>query len=295
MQTRLGSTQYQQTYTLLISGICSSLVALIASFCWDNTLLLALYLSLTTFIAIYLSVLGENIAIASFFINLFAIMSGGLITTNNIERSMMIIIGTFIALLTCLLWPTRPKNNFLHALKIYYLSLAEFCEKFTITFSQKDYLINKIKFEKLFHERRNRTLRLLNKTRHNYHLTASIHSLSPSIQNKYDAIIDIAEQLFESIIALGNLRHRLINNIDHNNLRDDINIIYLDIANRIRAVVVQQAPQQTQSLTSSILHLQTAQLSDQDLKAAIMDFTYSASKIVDILNHISTLEELEIR
>ncbi len=286
MQTRLGFTQLQQISTLTIAGICSAIVAYLASLCWGNTFVLALYLSMTSFVAIYLSVLGENIAITCFFINLFAIMSAGLITTDNIQRSLMILIGSIIALFMCFLWPPKLENIVSKSVKIYYLCLAEFCEKLNSAYSAQDYLVNKDKYERQFHERRNRTLRFLNKLRQSFHKTQQQQIFTDTMQSKYENVVETANQLFKSAIALGNLRFRLSNQTDIDTLRSELKIIHFDLAVRIRNVITNKPQPLTQDIIYNLDHLQNIELRSKDLKSAIMDFTNNALKIIYNLQNL---------
>lgn len=293
MQTRLGLTQQQQVHTLLLSGICAALLAFLASFFWNSTLLLAVYLAVTTFIVVYLSVLGENVAIASFFINLFAIMSAGLIAdnTSSVERFWMILIGTFIALLMCLLWPTQPIKNLSTSLNIYFLCLAEFSGKLSEGYLCDDYLINKSNYEKQFHERRNRSLRFLNKTRDVFNLVKNKQLFSLQEQQKYELYLENVEHLYELIISLGNIRHRLTDNLNSSVIKSEVNHVHHEISHQLREVAQQKIPLQLQNLSTAIHQLEVKQLDNVDLKTALMVFIHTANNIKKVLGHLSSLDE----
>lgn len=202
MQTRVGNNQWQQTLSLLFSGISAAVLAYVAGFFWHQVILLALYLAITTFITSYVALLSNNIFFIGYYINLFALMSSGLVTDTHgqVERFYMILLGSFITFALGFLWPTRVKQQWRRALKIYFLSLAELCDALSKSYLQhQGHRLKIIKFEHRMHERRNRSLRLLNRVRDSYQRINKTPADAKWLEK--------AEHLFMVVIALGNIRH----------------------------------------------------------------------------------------
>lgn len=249
MQTRLGETQAQQMFTLTLSGICAAGLAYGAGFFWQHTLLLAFYLAGVSFATVFIGLLNANIAICGFFVNLFAIMSAGIITTTagQLERSLMILLGVAFTLLASLLWPTQPLRNWHQAVKIYLLGLAEFNETLSRSYLHPEYYLKKKKFENVLHERRNRLLRLLNAARQTFQGLQNrkqpeqkIFSIDSSSycqwKNVQDKRLVLAEDLFIAVIALGNIRHNLTEQFTLDLFKEDLSCIHHTLSTVLRAI-----------------------------------------------------------
>jgi uncharacterized membrane protein YccC len=210
MQTRLGHSQLQQMASVLICGFFAALFASLAGFFWHYPLLLASYLAITTFITIYIGVLGLNVAIAGFFVNLFVIMSAGLIssTTGQTERFFMILLGDVLAIGMCLLFPTHTRDHWHHALKAYFVCVSEFSDRLSEIFNQPEVKVKK--FAKRFQERRNRMLRFLNSLRSAFHYLEKKSLLNATEIGRYSQLLQIIERVNKSLLALVNLNYKLL-------------------------------------------------------------------------------------
>lgn len=276
MQTRLGHTQLQQLKSVAICGICAAILAYFAGFFWHSTLWLALYLAVTTFFTLYIGILGVDIAMGAFFVNLFAIMSAGLVVDSmgQQQRFFMVLLGAGLAFLMCFLWPTKIRNNWNHSLKIYFLCLAEFCRTLGHSY-QTISPAKKVKLETTFHERRSRALRLLNKVRSNYLL----------LQHKKDeaVLLERAEHLFLAIIAVGNLRHRLDTMTD---LKDLIICIHHEIAIALQAIAAGNKVENLQEIKNNLhkLEMESALLQIESEQGALLAFIYNVHNIINYLS-----------
>ena len=112
MQTRVGLSQKKQVTILIGSVIVSSIMVFFAGLASGHVIPLAIFLGCTTFLSVYLGSLGHVFAVSCFFVNLFVIISAGLQTDmpGLLQRSAMMLLGGFIAVLLCWLWPTKSKK-----------------------------------------------------------------------------------------------------------------------------------------------------------------------------------------
>jgi len=93
---------------LLISGSLITLSTFVASLLCKLTIVLALFLTLTTFAAVYVNVLSNEVGVAAYYVNLFCLSSGAMPANfqQTLERTGSVFAGFVIAILVCLfLWP----------------------------------------------------------------------------------------------------------------------------------------------------------------------------------------------
>lgn len=279
MQTRLGDTQDEQIFSILLCTIVSGLFAWIAGFFWHDTLTLATFLAITTCITVYLNVFGINIAISALFVNLFAIMSSGLPTDlyGLNERFLMILLGGCIDLFICLLFPPKILKSWHRWVKIYYSALAEFSS-----------LLHGKKDEERLHERRNRLMRFLNVLRKHYFLIEA--KLLDTNLSPYNETLKHAEQAYAALISLGNIRHRINTSNMDALLFENIHQVYLKITfllnnfantNLISSNDEFIARQQINILKKSLDELPSG------LKSALTTFVHSAENLLELLKHDS--------
>lgn len=93
---------------LLISGALITLSTFVASLLCKLSIILALFLMLTTFAAVYVNVLSSEVGVAAYYVNLFCLSSGAMPVNfqQTLERTGSVFVGFMIAILVCLfLWP----------------------------------------------------------------------------------------------------------------------------------------------------------------------------------------------
>src|SRR3990167_3303035 len=128
IQARLGDTRIKQVFSVLLCGAFAAVLAWVATIFYAKPWLLALYLAVTSSLVIIIGAKDFNWFMRAFYVNLFAIMSGGLILQGDtsIQRFWMIILGTVIASLCSLLWLASKQRVFQLALQTYLHTFAEF-------------------------------------------------------------------------------------------------------------------------------------------------------------------------
>lgn len=289
LQTRLGKTLTEQVVTVLSCTLFAAILAYIAGFFWHNTFGLALYLSLTVFVATYFNVVSVNIAISTFFINLFVIMSAGIITNlaGQIERPFMIGIGGCIAASLCFLWPTKSIKNWQNYAKIYFFSLSELNNTMVNSYLHHEYHLRKNEFENKLHERRNRVLRHLNFLRHSYQPLEQKFNLNHSLLQNYRVFIKKSEYLYKAIIALGNVRHRITQAHHHYLLELKIDTIHDEISQALQAIASCKKSFDLEKLHAAVLHFQKliVQVPIEDQKI-FMAFIHIVANIVEALTFL---------
>jgi uncharacterized membrane protein YccC len=256
-------------------------------------LLLALFLALTTFMTIYLTALGINFAIAGFFINLFVIIASGIQTNpaGQLERSFMILLGVGIAFVLCFLFPTRPLDNWQRALRIYLLCLSEFNETISNSYLDPQYALKKLKFEYRFHERRNRSIRTLNALRHVFNVIKKKPALlSPAALKQYGLTVESMEYLYNSLIALANIRHRLPESTEVASLRWDLSETHHLLAVCLKEIANKKSCHNVSTLADNIQHLQEKITTcTEELRESIIAFMHIATELPQELNTVCTL------
>ena len=221
LQTRLGHSQLQQMSTVFICGLLAALLAYIAGFFWHHLILLACYLALTTFFTIYIGVLGFHAAVSGFFINLFVIMSAGLMTTpsGQTERFCMIMLGDLLALSMCLLFPTGKLDFWYASLKNYFLSLSEFSEMLATVRNKK--------FKAQFHERRSRISKFIEQIRSALH---DLELVKPTKITQSSQWVEQLERVNKAMIALTNRYDRFFEALHKPSVSDNIQSIFQSIS-----------------------------------------------------------------
>ncbi len=267
MQTRLGKTQTQQLIFLSMAILGAAVLAYIAQLLYPYTFWLAIFLAITTFIAIYCSKFGLNFAIESFFINLFGIISAGIEPTIIIERPLMILLGGGFALIMCFLWPVNLTKQAGQNRKIYLRCLAELSISLGESYLHPDYHSKKDKFEKHLHERRNRLLRTLNSLRHS--------------EPQATDFLSKAEHLFELLLALGNIRHYLLPQHSLDSLREELLQVHQYLANNLIDLAKQK------KINNAGLNQLLSQLTEKINKTSPLYI-----QLVAFINNAKTIEEV---
>ena len=78
LQTRLGKNQWHMTVRIGIAGLSSAILSALVAYCIPSTLAVAIFVAITTLIAVSLSRYGMNMAITAFFVNLLTVISATL-------------------------------------------------------------------------------------------------------------------------------------------------------------------------------------------------------------------------
>jgi uncharacterized membrane protein YccC len=103
IQTYNGPTPRHKWMFLVITGLSVTLFTFIGGLVGHSTIAFAIFLTLTTFIGVYLNVMGSEIGASAFYVNLFCLMSGALSVDwiETVERTSSVFFGFFIAVVVC--------------------------------------------------------------------------------------------------------------------------------------------------------------------------------------------------
>jgi uncharacterized membrane protein YccC len=190
LQTYNSPTPKLRWRFMLVSGTAITLLTFISSILCQSVYIFALFLTLTTFIAVYIRVLSDDVASAAFYVNLFC-LSAGAFPVSLIEiyqRTASVLIGFIIAIGVCLfMWPDNLKKSIRKILAENLTRLAEF---------------NQALFERSWHQkvisvRRNRLMRGFELARHTI----------PKEEFQSLQIVMQIEYLYEIILILNELNH----------------------------------------------------------------------------------------
>ncbi len=290
VQTRLGATQWQQMRTLSLCVLSAAILGYLSGFVFNNPIYSALFLAVTTFIAIYLSVFGLHMAIACFFINLYAILSVGLPTASSclLQRFLMILLGGALALLVCFLWPTRLKPQLRRDEKIYLRTLAEFSHALVENYLHPAYPQQAEKFEYRLHERRDRLLRMLNAVRHSQHLASEKKLLTINEQDSTEEFIVRAEQLFALFISLGNIRHYVRDVTALNFVTEELKLTHQLLAAALYAIS-EHTQWNSSNLQTTLTTLRTKATEHPELENGLIVFVDTVEKILVVIKCLNPL------
>lgn len=198
-QTRIGDTDQERILSVLICGLLSTLLAIIALIAANSTLILVLYYAFLGAIVVFYSIGNLPRFPRVFFVVLFALISGGIPVHGALigERVLVMLIGTGFSVLSSFLWLETLSVKFHRAFKIFEYTQVEFVyRQIRLVLSESP----EEKKELRLSERRNRSLRQLYFLRN---LAQQLHS------EKVDHKLNRAERLWKLAVGFGNLRYLL--------------------------------------------------------------------------------------
>lgn len=177
---------------VLASGMAANVF--IANLVSVNIILLGCYLSLSTFIAVFYGLKNPHYFKPLFYINFFALISGGLTVSmhGGLIRSGMIELGAGIVLLVNAF--SFIKRNVLQKVLQSYFYQANTLQQILFSiYLQRDYGNNRLNYEKKIH----------------HQLSNVFESLGLLRKHASEEIVSSCEKLTECLISLGNLRYRI--------------------------------------------------------------------------------------
>lgn len=204
-QVYLKDLFWKNIFLIFISGMIIALNVFVANFAAENMLVLAFYLFFTTFITVYVGLFNATFLLTAFFINLLGTLSAGLNVDDGdiVARVGWVLLGTFIAMLVRIVfWPPRIKQELKRELDDCLSLLNELQKDIFLIYLNRDYLDKHYAYEIELHQKRMQILAFIQTIR-----SLSIKKAPAAILAK--KCLGHVTNIYEIIIALGNLRYRV--------------------------------------------------------------------------------------
>jgi hypothetical protein len=190
LQTYNAATPKQKWIFLLGTGLITTGVTFAASLLGQNIIVLAIFLTFTTFMAVYLNIISPEIGNAAFFVNLFGLYAGAvsLHLPETLERTASVFFGFLIAIVVCAcLWPERLSATIRFIISQNLSRLSEFNRT----------LFEREQSPKAIRVRRNRLIRGFQRAR----------CIIPPEEIQSWQMIHQIEYLYEIILCLHEIKH----------------------------------------------------------------------------------------
>lgn len=200
VQIRLGKTFWQQLLWLLLFGLIASCSAAITGLIGTNYYLLALYLSAVSFVCIGFGLKFSEYFLPMYMLNLFSLMSGGMIVTANQvgQRFCFVLIGLGIVIfLNAIFWPRSRQRSFLAATSECLDAIKNLQKTFFEIYLKRDYRDKHYFYETKIHQQTYQILKLFNQAQ----------ILAKKKNEKED--IEKLMRIYEAVLAQGFLRYRI--------------------------------------------------------------------------------------
>jgi len=203
VQLHLNARWTLNLLLMLSMGLLITLHVCLARSLTPHFVGLALYLSFTTGFSFYIGLNKPTYFASLFLVNLFGIVSCG--TTGNVlEIAHALLFGTAVAIFIRLVcYPQSIAARLSQTLTEFLQSLDQIQQKIFLIYSQRDYLLQHLRYEKKLHQQREVIFGVME------HFRYFIKQLKAEKQERWLHYLTHLENLFELIIALGNLRYRI--------------------------------------------------------------------------------------
>lgn len=205
VQVYFNDLFWKNIFLIFISGVIIALNVFVANFAAENMLVLAFYLLFTTFVTVYVGLFNSTFLLTAFFINLFGTLSAGLSVDDGdiIARVGCVLLGTCVAMLVRIIfWPPRIKQELKRELDDCLSQLNDLQKEIFAIYLNRDYLDKHYGYEIELHQKRMQILAFIQKIR-------SLSVKKTAAAGLAKKCLNHVTNIYEIIIALGNLRYRV--------------------------------------------------------------------------------------
>jgi hypothetical protein len=224
-----GDRFYTRVGAIIVTGTIVAMGALLSSLLSLIMPLFVLYLAIVTFVSAYIMQRNPNYFYPVLIINLLIITSGMVFSplVSGIERAEFVLLGTAIACGCQLIFLPFFLRSETQSLVMRCLVQMEKLENDIFSFYlNPDYSENVYLFEHRMHKQKNKCMQLL----------LSLHELE-SKKIKTSPTVIILEQIFDSLLAIAQLRHRVTDHTIFAVCFNEMNAIHEEITKNMHEML----------------------------------------------------------